>query len=54
VPGNGPVDISVSRLARLQQQLDSQLKPVLRSKDFVEFDLDRAFQVVTEMANRAR
>ncbi len=54
VPGNGPVDTSESRLAGLRQQLDSQLKPVLRSKDFVEFDLDRAFQVVAEMANRVR
>jgi predicted nucleotidyltransferase component of viral defense system len=54
VPGNGPVDISESRLAALRQQLDSQLKPVLRSKDFAEFDLDRAFQVVAEMANRVR
>ena len=29
-----------------------RLKPVLRESDFDTFDLDRAFKVVTEMANR--
>ncbi len=50
VPGTGPVDISHSRLAVLRQQLGSQLKPVLRDKDFEGFELDRAVEVVTRMA----
>ena len=50
VSGNEPVNVSESRLAALRQQLDPQLKPVLRAKDFAEFDLDRAFKLVAEMA----
>jgi predicted nucleotidyltransferase component of viral defense system len=50
VPGNEPVDIAEPRLAALRQQLEPQLKPVLRDSDFAEFDLDRAFKIVTEMA----
>lgn len=52
VPGNEPVNVSEGRLSALRQQLVPQLKPVLRDKDFREFDLDRAFQTVAEMANR--
>jgi hypothetical protein len=52
VPGNEPVNVSEPRLVALRQQLDSQLRPVLREKDFREFDVDRAFGVVAEMATR--
>ena len=50
VPGNDPVDMSEARLATLRQQLDSQLKPVLRTKDFAEFDLESAFRLVADVA----
>jgi hypothetical protein len=50
VSGNDPVDVSEARLAALRQQLDSQLKPVLRAKDFAEFDLERAFRAVVDVA----
>jgi len=50
VPGNEPVDISARRLAILTPQRESQLKPVLRDRDLAEFDLDRAFTIVTEVA----
>ena len=50
VPGNGPVDVSGPRLAALRQQLEAQLKPVLRAMDFAQFDLDRAFQIVAGMS----
>jgi predicted nucleotidyltransferase component of viral defense system len=49
-PGNKPVDVSEKRLAALRQQMEPQLRPVLRSRDFAEFDLDRAFRIVVEMA----
>ena len=52
VPGNAPVDVSKDRLAALRQQLEPQLKPVLRAGDFAEFDLERAFTTVVEMAAR--
>jgi len=50
VPGNDPVDISQQRLAALRRQVDPQLRPVLREKDYTEFDLDRAFKIGVEMA----
>ena len=52
VPGNEAVDVSAPRLATLRQQIEPQLKPVLRDKDFAEFDLGRAFQIVVEMAKK--
>jgi len=50
VPGNEPVDVSGERLAALRKQVGPQLRPVLREQDFAEFDLDRAFKTVVEMA----
>ena len=50
VTGNDPVDVSPARLAALRPQLESQLKAVLRARDFAEFDLDRAFATVAEVA----
>jgi predicted nucleotidyltransferase component of viral defense system len=50
VPGNEPVDVSVARLADLRSQIVSRLRPVLRDQDFAEFDLERAFAVVTSVA----
>lgn len=50
VPGNDPVDVSPNRLAALRPQLEPQLKSVLRARDFEEFDLDRAFATVAEVA----
>jgi predicted nucleotidyltransferase component of viral defense system len=52
VPGNAAVDVSEDRLAELRRQLDGRLKAVLRPHDFAGFDLERAFQMVTEMAAR--
>jgi predicted nucleotidyltransferase component of viral defense system len=51
VPGNDPVDVSPDRLAALRPQLEPQLKAVLRAADFAEFDLDRAFATVAEVAS---
>lgn len=52
VPGNEPVDVSDNRLTTLQQQIEPQLKPVLRTRDFAEFNLERAFRTVAEMATK--
>lgn len=50
VPGNEPLDVSSERLSMLQRQLDRELKTVLREKDFREFDLERAFGIVKDVA----
>jgi hypothetical protein len=50
VPENAAVDVSKARRAALKLQLEAQLKPVLRDRDFIEFDLERAFTNVSELA----
>ncbi len=52
IPGNEPVDVSAQRLGGLRRQLDTQLKPVLREQDFRTFDLERAIQIVVDIAQR--
>jgi len=50
VPGNEPINVSDRRLVALRSQVESELRPVLREKDFADFDLGRAFGIVAEMA----
>lgn len=50
MPGNEAVDVSAARLTALRRQLEAQLKPVLRARDFAEFDLERAFATVASVA----
>lgn len=52
VPGNDPINVSPNRLVQLRGQLGARLKAVLRTADFEAFDLDRAFQIVSRMAQR--
>jgi hypothetical protein len=54
IPGNDPVDVSGERLKALRQQVAPRLKPVLRAKEFAEFDLDRAFRTVATVAAMVR
>ena len=50
IPGNEPVDVSERRLDALRRQVEPELRPVLRDRDFAEFDLDRAFEISVRMA----
>jgi predicted nucleotidyltransferase component of viral defense system len=52
VPGNDPVDVGNDRFETLQRQLETELKPVLRTKDYNQFDLNRAFKIVEDMSDR--
>ena len=52
VRGNDPVDVSDQRWSALRQQVGPQLRPVLRTEDFTEFDVNRAIRIVTSMAAR--
>ena len=49
IPGTGTTDISDGRVAQLERQLESQLEPVLREKDYAEFDLKRAVSVIRDI-----
>lgn len=50
VPGTGAVNVSPERLDGLRQQVDAQLRPVLRPREFDLFDVDRAFGIVRGVA----
>lgn len=54
VPDTDPVDVSSDRMDRLPRQLQAELRPVLRQKDFVQFDLHRAMAVVRDVAEAVR
>jgi hypothetical protein len=50
VPGNDPIDVSSDRRRELDKQLEGQLRPVLRHKDYDRFNLDEAFELVRNIA----
>jgi len=52
VPGNDSLNIALSRKQILKRQMETELKPILREKDFQQFDLDRAFDLVAEIGSR--
>ena len=54
VNGTGTLDMSQLRRDQLAAQLEAQLRPVLRSTDFVTFDLSRAFETVVKVADSIR
>ncbi|MDZ7619619.1 MAG: nucleotidyl transferase AbiEii/AbiGii toxin family protein [Patescibacteria group bacterium] len=50
VAGNTAVDMSHARRKLLEDQLETNLKPVLRSSDYSLFDAERALALVDEVA----
>lgn len=50
VPDNSEIDLSTARKKELISQLETQLKPVLRSKDYESFDFDKAFGFISDIA----
>lgn len=48
---NGPIDVSDRRLQAVRLQIEPQLRAVLRAQDFADFDLDRAFGIVSNLAD---
>jgi len=52
VPGNDPMNITLARKEMLRRQLEAELKPILREKDFQQFDLDRAFNLIAEVGSK--
>lgn len=52
IPGNDKVDVSDERLKALEQQIETQLKPVLREEDYKKFNLDRTFEFVVSMSSK--
>lgn len=54
VNGTRAPDVTQQRSEQLAAQLEAQLRPVLRSKDFDSFDLARAFDTVAKVAALVR
>ena len=50
VPGNTLVDISLEYKRELDRQLESQLRPVLRSADFDSFNLGEPLELIGRLA----
>jgi predicted nucleotidyltransferase component of viral defense system len=50
IPGNDRIDVSEKRKGQLLRQLEANLKPVLRERDYRAFDLQRAFEIAVDIA----
>jgi len=51
VAGNHPVDISDAKVTALKGQIEGQLKPVLRARDYEGFDLQRVKDLLVEVVS---
>jgi predicted nucleotidyltransferase component of viral defense system len=49
VDGNRPVDLSAAKVAMLRTQLDAQLRPVLRERDYQAFELEWVLTILEEV-----
>ncbi len=54
IPGNDPLNLSDERRSELEKQVESQLRPVLRSRDFARFDLGRIWAELVRLADRLK
>ncbi len=52
IPDNDEVDVTGSRKNELISQLETQLKPVLRSIDYDAFDFEKAFRAISDLARK--
>lgn len=52
VPGNEPVIINPQRKKQLLNQIDTELKPVLRNRDFEQFDFEAVFDLVEKVSKK--
>lgn len=49
VSGNNPIDTSDAKVAILRGQVETQLRPVLRAKDYDAFDLQRVIAILADV-----
>jgi len=52
VPGNNSISINKIRKKQLQDQIKTELKPVLRDLDFKQFDFELAYDLVERVAQK--
>ena len=51
IDGNHPADLSPDKIAILNGQIESQLRSVLRQRDYEAFDLQRVITILEEVIN---
>jgi predicted nucleotidyltransferase component of viral defense system len=54
VHGTGPVNLSDKKFADLEQQKETDLKPLLRTREFEQFDLNRIWTALSALASRLK
>ncbi len=54
IPGNDSISISKIRKKQLQDQIETELKPVLRDKDFKQFEFELVYGLVERVAQKIR
>lgn len=54
VSGNSPANLSDERRSTLEKQVEGQLRPVLRPRDFERFDLQRIWMSLVALADRLK
>ena len=52
VPGNEPVIINPQRKKQLLNQIDAELKPVLRNQDLAQFDFELVYDLVEKVSKK--
>jgi hypothetical protein len=52
ISGTAAVEFSADRAGLLRDQLEAELRPVLREQDFAQFDLERAIETVLAAARQ--
>jgi len=50
IPGNDPIVIAPKRKKKLKEQVNTELKPVLRDEDLNKFDFEGVYSLVEEIA----
>jgi hypothetical protein len=54
VPGNESLQLTRERRAEMERQIHTDLKPVLRSRDFERFNLDRIWAALVVLIDHLK
>lgn len=52
IPGNGPIMITPKRKKQLKEQINTELKPVLKDEDLEEFDFESVYSLIEMVAKK--
>jgi predicted nucleotidyltransferase component of viral defense system len=52
IPGNDPIQIEDLKKKQLQDQIKTELKPVLRDRDYQQFDFEEVYKLVKQVGSK--